>query len=157
MEAYPKPYLITDTTSTTSTVETPDQQIKITTPSDSNKGDISHEVLKIFSDNGQLGFIFLCIFLAAYLLDIPGFLKDVRSGFKNVEKLANGVADLASDLEKFQRRSEVNSETMQHSMNLNSETMQHSMNLFVSKIEANGNKVDTVSNKIDELLIRIKE
>jgi len=138
---YPVAHLIPGITST---VEAPGQQIQITsTPGSSSSSDISHDVVKIFSDNGQLGFVILCIFLGAYLLDLQGFLRDIRSGFKNLGKLADGIEILATDMERYQKRSDTNTENLQQSMN-------H----FVTKIEENANKLDRLNNKVDQLLLK---
>jgi hypothetical protein len=102
-----------------------------------NNRDVTHEIVKIFAENGSVGFIFLVLFLSAYFFDLSGFLKDAREGFKNLGRLADSVNKLTTDVERYQRQS-------------NDDI--HELNIGLNKASE---RLDKLSGKIDDLNTKI--
>ncbi|AFY31810.1 hypothetical protein [Calothrix sp. PCC 7507] len=62
--------------------------------------DLPTSIVKVFADNGTVGFLLLALFVGAYLLDLKGFLSDCRSGFKALGAIATKLDSLAKEHEK---------------------------------------------------------
>lgn len=63
-------------------------------------GDLPNTIVKVFADNGTLGFLVLAFFVGAYLFDLKGFLADCRSGFKALGEIATKLDTLSKEHDK---------------------------------------------------------